>query len=334
MRRKRKRRLKCAKETTDEGKSMAGKRRMRWLVFVCAGLMLALPGVGGCAEEKSAEAVVYVENQWNFVDGSMDVSGGIPEDAEGALLDIKTRGVLRVATEPYYPPQEFIDPALSGQDQYVGADMTLARLIAQRMNVALEIVPMDFSEVLTAVEEGRCDLAFSALSFTPARAYRVEMSKGYFYQDTLAGNGMVIRMEDKDAIFRVEDLKGRDIVAQSGSIQESITAENVLSYRQFRRVENVQDVYEMVQDGRADAGAVELETAIQYIENNPDCGLTLARGIHFTMEEEHKGDRVAGRKGEIQLMYFVNGVIDEVLTSGQYMEWYVENENYAKELGL
>ena len=33
-------------------------------------------------------------------------------------------------------------------------------------------------------------------------------------------------------------------------------------------------------------------------------------------------DRIAAQKGEIQLICFVNGVIDEVLESGQYMAWY------------
>ena len=34
-----------------------------------------------------------------------------------------------------------------------------------------------------------------------------------------------------------------------------------------------------------------------------------------------EGDRIAGKKGDLQLMYFVNGVIDEVLADGRYAEW-------------
>ena len=65
-------------------------------------------------------------------------------------------------------------------------------------------------------------------------------------------------------------------------------------------------------------------TALAYIQNHPSCGLTLVDGIQFDLEEQFEGDRIAGRKGEIQLMYFVNGVIDELLQSGQYMTWYGE----------
>ncbi len=96
----------------------------------------------GGSETGVCEGTVYPVNEWNYVDGSMDVSGGIPADASGALARIRERGVLRVATEPYYPPQEFIDPAFDGQDKYRGADRELARLIAERRGVELQSVEL------------------------------------------------------------------------------------------------------------------------------------------------------------------------------------------------
>ena len=281
-------------------------------------------------EEKQA----YIENEWNYVDGSMDVSHGIPDDALGRLALIQETGKLRVATEPYFAPAEFIDPGKTGQDSYVGADMELARLIAQRMEVELEIVPMEFSEVLPAVAEGECDLAVSALSFTPARAGMVELSKGYYYSEEVPGSGILIRAEDKDRITALEDLEGLDIVAQAGSLQETMMAENVTSYRQFRRLPSILNVYEYVREGKADAGAVDPETALAYIRQHPQCGLTLVEGILFELDDQFKGDRIAGRKGDLELMYFVNGVIDEVLDSGKYTEWYDQYEAYAEELAV
>ena len=46
------------------------------------------------------------------------------------------------------------------------------------------------------------------------------------------------------------------------------------------------------------------------------------------------GDRIAAREGEGRLIAFVNGVIDEVLASGAYMEWYEEAAARANALGL
>lgn len=277
------------------------------------------------AAAASAEEVrQFVENEWNYVDGSMDVSNGIPENAGGRLGRIRASGVLTVATEPYFPPQEFIDETREGQAQFVGADMELARLIAQRMGVELEIVPMSFNEVLSSVAEGEYDLAVSALSFTAARAAVLEMSKGYYFSDEVASSGLLIREADAGAITAIEDLAERDIVAMSGSLQETMAAEAILFYRQFRRLNSDNDVYSAVVSGEADAGVVDLENARAYIARHPGCGLTIVPDVYFTLQPECRGDRVAAKKGELELMYFVNGVIDEVLESGQYDRWFKE----------
>ena len=276
----------------------------------------------------SAESVQYIENEWNYVDGSMDVSKGIPESASGRLARIRSLGRLTVATSPYYPPQEFIDNTKTGTDRFVGADMELARLIAERMGVELEIVPMEFADVLSSVAAGRYDLAVSALSFTSGRAAVLEMSKGYYYSNEQASSGLMIREADAGTIRSAGDLAHRDIVAQSGSLQETMAADNISFYRKFRRLPSAGDVYDAVMEGKADAGIVDIAIAKVYIENHPGCGLMIVPGVVFSLQPQYTGDRIAAQKGEIELIYFVNGVIDEVLSSGQYESWF---ERYAHE---
>ena len=296
---------------------------LNMLLFLLV-LFLILP-VG----EAASEAPQYIENAWNYVDGSMDISGGIPSDATGRLGRIRNAGKLTVATSPDYPPQEFIDDTREGQARYVGADMELARRIAERMGVELEIVPMEFAEVLSAIAEGKYDLAISALSFTSGRAAILEMSKGYYYSGEPATSGVLIREESAGDIRQVSDLAGRDIVAQSGSLQETMAAENIIYYRKFRRLATYEDVYQAVLTGKADAGVVDVGNARVYIEGHPGCGLTIAEGIFFSLQPEYQGDRVAAKKGDIPLIYFVNGVIDELLESGQYNEWYEQYADYS-----
>lgn len=60
----------------------------------------------------------------------------------------------------------------------------------------------------------------------------------------------------------------------------------------------------------------------------------LMEGIDFQLEEQFEGDRIAGPKDDLELMYFVNGVIDEVLSSGEYEKWFAESSARAAELGL
>ncbi|MBQ6596265.1 MAG: transporter substrate-binding domain-containing protein [Lentisphaeria bacterium] len=295
---------------------------------LCLAAMLIMAFAALSAGAAGEETPMYIENEWNFVDRSMDVSNGIPEDAGGRLAKIRDSGRLTVATEPFFPPQEFIDDSQEGQARFVGADMELARLIAERMGVALEIVPMEFTEVLSSVSEGKYDLAVAALSVTAGRAATLVMSKGYYFTDEQASTGLLIRATDAETIRDAGDLAGRDIAAMSGSLQETMAGESITTYRQFVRLTAVTDVYEAVLNGEVDVGVVDLENATTYIENHPGCGLAIVPEVYFTLPQQYLGDRIAAKKGEVELMYFVNGVIDEVLESGQYERWF---EEYAQD---
>ena len=310
------------------------RMRRGWRGRIALALVLALALAGAALAEEEAGDTLYSENEWNYVEASMDVSAGIPENAEGVLGDIREKGVLRVATEPYFPPQEFVDPSREGQDQYVGADMEMARLIAERMGVTLEIVPMDFSVVLDSVANGECDLAISALSYTPGRAARMTLSKGYNYSGANAGSGLMIRAADSGVITGIESLADRNIVAQSGSLQEALMAEYVYNYHEFRRLPTMQDVYHALADGVADAAMVDIESGAAYVASNPEMGLAMVPGVQFALEEQFDGDRVAARKNENQLIAFVNGVIDELLENGQYRAWMEQYAALANELGM
>ena len=301
-------------------------------------LLMALAVLCSCMSMAAAETTdqIYIENEWNFVDGSMDVSHGIPDNAAGVLDRIRRTGVLRVATEPYYAPQEFIDPEKTGQSQYVGADMRLARLIAERMGVELEIIPMEFTQVLPALAEDQCDLTVSALSYTPARAGSYTLSKGYYYSENIASAGFVIREEDKEKIKSLDDFADKVLIAQSSSLQEAQAAAHVRTYKEFRRVSAVKTIYETVRQGKAFAGVVDVEAAEAYIRNNPGCGLCIAEGeeLFFSLDKEFQGDRIVAKKNEEMLLYFVNGVIDEVLQDGTYLQWMEEARKRAAELGM
>ena len=304
-------------------------RRFRKIVSLLTGVTLFF-----CAPFCSAAAEFYLENELKDVDGAMDISHGIPDNATGVMDRIKRKGVLRVATEPYFAPQEFIDLEKTGTDQYAGADMELARLIALRMGVELEIVPMEYTQVLPALTDNLVDLTISAIAFTPRRAAAYTMSKGYYFTESAATTAFVIREADREQYTSVEDLSDKTLIVQSSSLQEALVAKNVRNYREFRRVSSVQTVYEAVRQGKADVGIVDLETAQTYIRNNQGSGLVLAEGLYYVPDEQYLGNRVVAKKGELQLIYFVNGVIDEVLDNGTYLKWIEDAQKRADELGL
>ena len=164
--------------------------RRRLLSLAAAGVF-AFAGAAGLRAGAGAETV-YRENDWNFVDGMLNAAQGIPEDASGQLRLIRNRGVLRVATDAAHPPRTFLDPEKEGEEQYAGADIELARRIAERMGVRLQIVVLDPERVLPSLLDDQCDLAISALGFTPGRGLSYTMSRGYDYSDMIAAVGVLV----------------------------------------------------------------------------------------------------------------------------------------------
>ena len=65
---------------------------------------------------------------------------------------------LKVAISPDFAPMEFVDPTKTGQDKFVGFDVSLAKFIAQELDMTLEIMPMDFDACQAAVASGKVDM--------------------------------------------------------------------------------------------------------------------------------------------------------------------------------
>ena len=248
------------------------------------------------------------------------------------LEEIKQRGYITVTTEPYFAPNEFIDPSKEGQEQYVGADMELAKYIADSLGVELQIVPLDFTSVLSSVSEGKYDLAISALAYSPARAESMNMSKGYYFDDDTEGYGMLCRVGDEDKYPDARSMKDAVIAVQAGSVQDSFVLSQITEYKEIKYVDSMTNAFLMVQEGKADLAACFIGNGRLYSEANPT--VTIVNGFKFASDESMEGTRIGIKKGEDELTGAVNAIIDEVVESGIYAQWYDEYSEYAAGLGL
>ena len=254
--------------------------------------------------------------------------------AENRLEAIKERGYLEVATEPYFAPNEFIDASKPAGEQVIGSDIELARRIAERLGVELKIVPLEFSAVLSSVTTGKYDMAISALAYMPSRAEAMELGKAYYINPNSEGYSLMVREEDADQYKAFSDFDGKKIVCQSGSLQElyATTQMDTSKLADIARVSATTDGYLMVSEKKVDAAVCAVANAKLYCEANP--GLTVLTDLRFQEDEEFSGTRVGIPKGETELLDLVNSVIDEVVESGEYLQWYTEYQEYAAKLGV
>ena len=251
--------------------------------------------------------------------------------AKGDLLEeIKAQGYIELCTEPYFAPFEFVDPSKTGDDQYVGVDIEIAKYIAEKIGVELRIVPLDFTAVLAGIADGKYDIAISAIAYSPSRAEAMRLSN--VYKPNSGGYGFLTRTEDVDKYSSVEDLKDAVVITQSGSVQESLYNQNVKACKEFKLVANMTDGYLAVAEGKADVCICSTESAQLYAEANG--GLAIP-DFRFEVDPNMNGTVVAmPLKGSESLLEVVNEAIAELNAQGKIDQWNEEYTAYAAQLGI
>ena len=256
--------------------------------------------------------------------------GGSSKAKDDLLAEIKAQGYIELCTEPYFAPYEFVDPSKTGDDQYVGVDIEIAKYIAEKIGVELRIVPLDFTAVLAGIADGKYDIAISAIAYSPSRAEAMRLSN--VYKPNSGGYGFLTRTEDVDKYTSVEDLKDAVVITQSGSVQESLYNQNVKACKEFKLVANMTDGYLAVAEGKADVCICSTESAQLYAEANG--GLAIP-DFRFEVDPNMNGTVVAmPLKGSESLLEVVNEAIAELNAQGKIDQWNEEYTAYAAQLGI
>ena len=133
--------------------------------------------------------------------------------ADNEVDAIKKAGVLTVALSPDFSPMEFVDSSKSGQDAYVGFDVTLAKYLAEYFGVELQIQAMSFDACQTAVAMNAVDMSISGYSATPTRAENFELSDPYFTEDETTGQVLLVKADVADQFASPEAFSGLDVGA-------------------------------------------------------------------------------------------------------------------------
>ena len=255
--------------------------------------------------------------------------GGKTEDR---LEKIKEQGYIELCTEPYFAPYEFIDPSKTGDAQYVGIDIEIAKYIAQKIGVELKIVPLEFTAVQAGIADGKYDIALSAMAYSPSRAEAMNLSN--VYRDSDTGYGFLVREADKDKYTSIESLKDAVVVTQSGSVQEGLFNSDITTKgcKEFKRVSSMTDGYLAVKENKADVCIVDVNSANIYADTNGGLATTSFR---FEIDPNMNGTVAAlPKKGTDSLMEIVNQCIKELKDSGKIDQWETYYTDYAKQLGV
>ncbi len=144
--------------------------------------------------------------------------------ADDLLGQIKTRGVLRVSTDPNYAPQSY----LNEKGELDGFDIEVAKEIAKRLGVKVEFVTPDWELITAGNWGGRWDVSVGSMTITPDRKQALYFSTPYYYTPAQFA-------APKDAgITKVEDFAGKTVcVGASTTYEEYLNAKLVIEGEQI-----------------------------------------------------------------------------------------------------
>ena len=132
----------------------------------------------------------------------------------GDTLDrVKSAGVLRMSTDPQYPPQSSLD---SATNEFVGFDIDVGREIAKRMGVKIEFVTPSWDVITAGRWAGRWDMSVGSMTPTKERAKVLDFPAIYYYVPA----SLAVH-KDNTSIQKPADASGKAIGVGQATTYES-----------------------------------------------------------------------------------------------------------------
>ncbi len=224
---------------------------------------------------------------------------GVLALAFGAGAAFAQSNVLRVATDATFPPMEFVE-----NGKKTGFDVELVEAVAAKMGKKVEWVDIDFKGLVPGLIAKRYDMAVSAIYITDERKKVVDFTQPYY------AGGLVAMVKDGSPIAKLADLNGKKVSVQVGTKSVSYLTDN---YPKVQRVEveKNQEMFNLVDIGRADAAVTGKPAAFQYVRTR---GGMKVLPEQLTTEEYG----MAIRKDTPELTAAVNKALEQLKADGGY----------------
>lgn len=225
--------------------------------------------------------------------------------SDDLLKTIQERGTIIVGLEGDWAPWSYVDE----NDELTGYDVEVAKAIADKLGVEIQIVPGEWDGLFAGMDAGRYDMVVNGVEVTEERADKYDFSTPYAYIRTA-----LIVKGDNDSIKTFEDLKGKKTANSIASTYMNLAE----SYgATCYGVSTLDETLTMVLQGRVDATLNAIVSFTDYMAQHPDSNLKVV-----ATTEEASNVAIPMRKGDetASLREAVNKAIDELREDGTLSE--------------
>ena len=216
---------------------------------------------------------------------------------------------LVMVTEAGFAPYEYRDS--SG---IVGVDVDIAREIAASMGKELEIKDVAFDSLINELNSGKADFAAAGMSISEERKKEVDFSIEY-----VSSKQVIVVRKDYNKIKSVNDLNGKTISVQLGSVADSYVNNNYKNSKIVRQKKFL-SAAEDVKAKKADCIVMDELPAKELVKNNSE--LTILSIELFTDKYA-----IAVKKGNTELLNKINEVLEKLIKEGKIEEFIINHSS-------
>lgn len=270
--------------------------KKQFLALAMAAMMAA--SLAGCsskpAETKAPETAAETQ------EAAGETTEAADETAEETKEEAAAGGVLVMGTNAEFPPYEFYE-----DNDIVGIDVEIAKAIAEKMGMELEIEDMAFDAIIPAVTSGKADFGAAGMTVTEERQRSVE------FTDTYANSNQVAIVKEDSDIAGSADLEGKTIGVQLGTTGDALATE--LKDATVERYNKGLEAVQSLTQGKIDAVVIDQATAQAFVKKTE--GIKI---LEEKMSEEEYA--IAIKKGNTELVEKMNAAIAELKSEGKIDE--------------
>ncbi len=176
-----------------------------------------------------------------------------------ALSDISSRGTIRVAVPQDFPPFGSVGTDMAPR----GYDIDVANLIAEKLGVKAELVPVTSANRVPYLQTNKVDLVISSLGKNADREKVIDFSVAYapFFNGVFA--------PDSVKIEKAEDLSGKTIGVTRGAVEDLELTKIAPADATIKRYEDNNGTISAFLSGQVQTVATGNVVAAAILEKNP-----------------------------------------------------------------
>ena len=221
--------------------------------------------------------------------------------AQTALDDVMAKKLLVVAIPTDYPPYGFVGPDMAPQ----GLDVAVAQLIAAKLGVKAELVPVTSANRIAYLQTKKADLVISTLGKNPEREKVINFSAAYapFFQAVFAAKSLPIK--------NWADLAGKSVAVTRGAMEDQELAKVAPATLEYKRFEDNNATIAAFAAGQTQLLATSAAVAGNLMQRKPELN------TEYKLLLKDSPCFVGVAKGEDALLAKVNDIIAAAKAAGE-----------------